>query len=381
MTAAPASLPASSPVPAPRFDARLFAAGMTSFLLVGSLAAVYGVGLPVWSRAFGLGPGEGGLLLSAQGAGALLTVLAGVAGLPVLSLRAGLLVHAAGSALLGLAPSWGGALLGAVLSGAGFGLVVQVVNRRFLTGFGPRGPGMVGLVNAVFGAGAIVAPLAVLLAGGRPGPVLLAVAALLALAAFLAPPEPADDAPPRGLPPLGDARLLLLLPILLTVALEGALMGFGASALIDRGLPPEAAARLVSGFFAAYLAGRLSLWWVAARVPPGALFLTGIAGTAAAAAAATAWPAAGYVAAGAFIGIAWPAFYVWASRLLGADPRMGSAVLAASILGSILGPLALRPVLAATGEGGVFAAAAAGAGGLALVVALLLPRLGRLAPR
>jgi hypothetical protein len=380
MTATPVDHPGA--LTGEPFDRRLFMSGMLSFLLAGALAALYGLSLPVWSRAFGLGPGEGGLLLSAHGAGALATVAAGVAGLPVVALRTGLGLLAAGTAALALAPAWGIALVGAMLSGTGFGMVVQVVNRRFLTGFGSRGAAMVGLVNATFGAGAILAPFAVILSDGQPEPVLTAVAALLVLALFAAPSEPSQAGEARGLPPLRDPRLLLLLPILVAVAMEGAFTGFGAAALIDRGLSDTEAASLVSGFFTAYLAGRLSLWKIAALVPPGALFLVGLGGTALMAGlAAIGAPGWGFVAAGAFVGITWPSFYVWSTRLLGSDPRMGSAVLGASILGSTLGAFALRPVLGVTGEGAVFAVVAVIAGILAMVLVLLGPTLRRLPAR
>lgn len=380
MTVTPADRPGV--LPDTSFDRRLFASGMLSFLLAGALAALYGLSLPVWSRVFGLGPGEGGLLLAAHGAGALLTIAAGVTGMPVVTLRTGLGLLTLGTTGLALAPVWGIALAGAMLSGMGFGMVVQVVNRRFLTEFGARGAAMVGLVNATFGAGAILAPFAVLLVGGQPTPVLGAVAALLLLSLLCAPSDPPRAEGVRGLPPLRDARLLLLLPVLLAVAMEGALTGFGVAALIDLGLSEADAARLLSGFFTAYLAGRLSLWRIASLIPPGALFLIGLGGTAAMAALAAAGaPGWGFVAAGPFVGITWPSFYVWSTRLLGTDPRMGSAVLGASVLGSTLGALSLRPILGLTGEGAVFAVVAIVAGSLAAILLLIGPRLRRLPAR
>lgn len=339
-------------------DRRLLASGMLAFAAVGMTPALYGVGIPVWSDRFGLAAGEGGAALAAHGAGALASILAGLLGLPGLTLGPGLAVMGAGAALLGWAPSWGAALLGALVVGLGFGIVVTVVNRRFLHDFGPRGPGMVGLVNAVTGLGAIAAPLLVVAAGGRPGPVLLALAALCALTLPLVAPEARRA--PSGLPPLRDPSLLLLLFVAGAVAIEVAMTGFGVSALIDLGATGTRAARLASGFFAAFLLVRVGLFWAAGRLPPATLFALGLAGTALCAglAAFGVAPGAAYVAAGATVGVCWPSFYVWASRRLGGDPRLGAAVLAASQIGAILGPLALRPTLARTGDDGLFGAVA-----------------------
>jgi fucose permease len=144
---------------------RLFLSGTLAFFVAGGVPALYGVTLPVWSEAFGLAEGEGGLLLSAHGGGAFLAVLSGVYGLPGLGMRTGLAGLAVGAVLLALAPGWGLALAAAFVTGFGFGLITTSVNRSFLAGFGARGPGMVGLVNAFYGLGAILSPLAFLWAG------------------------------------------------------------------------------------------------------------------------------------------------------------------------------------------------------------------------
>lgn len=337
------------------FDRRLLASGMLAFAAVGSVPAIFGVGLPAWSARFDLAPGEGGTLLAAYGAGAFASVLAGLLGAR-LTFRPGLAVMGAGAALLGLAPAWGAALAAAFVLGLGFGIVVTVVNRRFLHDFGDRGPGMLGLVNAVTGLGAIAAPLLATAAGG-PGPVLLGLALLCLLTIPLGTPEPARTVA-GGLPPLGDPRLLVLLFVAGSVAIEAAMTGFGVAALIAGGIGEAGAARLASGFFAAFLLVRVGLFWLAGSVPPAALFALGLGGTAACAALAPAAPGPAYVLAGAFVGITWPSFYVWASARLGGDPRLGAAVLLASQVGAVLGPLALRPILARTGDEGMFGAVA-----------------------
>ncbi|HVG47781.1 MAG TPA: hypothetical protein VM899_06555, partial [Rubellimicrobium sp.] len=175
--------------PSPGFASRLFLSGALAFLTAGAGPALYGVALPVWSNRFGLAAGEAGAILSAGGAGALVAVLGGLAGLPGLGLRLGLATVALGTTLLALAPSWGFLLAAGFVAGLGFGQVMAAVNRAFLRGFGERGPGMVGLVNAVYGLGAIGSPLLFLAAGGCPPAVYLAIAALAATALLALAPS------------------------------------------------------------------------------------------------------------------------------------------------------------------------------------------------
>ncbi|TNC74168.1 MFS transporter [Rubellimicrobium roseum] len=364
--------------PVPGFASRLFASGALAFFLTGNLVSLYGVALPAWSETYALAEGQGGALLAAQGAGSFAAVLAGVFGLP-LGQRAGLVALGLGTLGLALGPAWGLMLLAAAVAGAGFGFLCVAVNRAFLAGFGDRGPGMVGLVNAFFGLGAIGAPLLFLLAGESPGPVMGAIAALSVVALLL---SPRDDAPlTRGLPDLRQKRLLVTLFIFWNGLIEGAITGFGASALIDARLSSEAAAQLTSGFFVTYLAARIALYWLAARIPPGPLFLFGLLGASACmAAAALGAPGLGFILAGAFVGVIFPAYYVWAIGVLGPDGRMTAAILTMALLGGTLGPILLRPILATTGEEGVFWIVSMVSLGVALSFATLKGRAQALAP-
>jgi fucose permease len=358
---------------------RLFASGALAFFLLGMLPALFGVALPIWSRAFGLGPGEGGTLFATYNAGAVVTVLAGILGVPGLATRPACLLVALGAAGLALGPSWPLMLVAAFVAGLGYGILAATVNRRFLAEFGPRGPGMVSFVNGIYGLGAILSPLLFLWAGSAPPLVFWATAALAALAMILARPEPFRVSAP-GLPPLRP-RLLILLLNFGAIVLEAGLVGLGASALVAGGSSETEAARLVSAFFLLFVAGRLGLAFVNHILPPGRTFLVGVAGVAACmwltVVGLTAW---GFVLSGFFSAICFPAFFVWATRTLGPDPRMGAAILASGLLAGTLGPLGLRPILAAVGEEGLFWILACVATALALVVAVLRPRLKRLPP-
>jgi fucose permease len=356
----------------------LFASGALAFFLLGMLPALFAVALPVWAPAFGLEPGQGGTLFAIYNAGAVVTVLAGILGIPGLATRPALLLVALGSAILALGPSWPVLLVGAFVAGLGYGVLGAGINRRFLHDFGPRGPGLVSFVNAIYGIGAILSPLLFLLAGSRTPAVFWATAALALLAMALARPEPFRQAAP-GLPPLRP-RLLVLLLNFAAVAIEAALVALGASALVAEGFSEASAARLVSAFFVLFVAGRLGLALVSHRLPPGRTYLAGVAGVAVCMGLALLGPAWGFVLSGLFSAICFPAFFVWATRLLGPDPRMGAAILASGLLAGTLGPLGLRPILGAVGEEGLFWIVGCFATALTAVAALLRPRLKRLPP-
>jgi hypothetical protein len=72
-----ACVPQEVPAVPSLFASRLFLSGALAFLTAGMMPALTGVALPVWSRAYGLSDGDGGLLLAANGAGSFLAVTSG----------------------------------------------------------------------------------------------------------------------------------------------------------------------------------------------------------------------------------------------------------------------------------------------------------------
>jgi hypothetical protein len=83
---------------------RLFASGALAFFLLGMLPALFGVALPLWAEGFGLAEGQGGALFATYSAGAVVTVLAGILGVPGLAMRPALLAVALGAAGLAWPP-------------------------------------------------------------------------------------------------------------------------------------------------------------------------------------------------------------------------------------------------------------------------------------
>jgi len=360
---------------------RLLVSGTLGLGMIGAIPALYGVALPVYTQAFGLAEGQAGLLLSAQGSGAFAAVFAGMFGLRWLTMRLGLGLLAIGCGILAAGLAWPAMLAGGCITGAGFGLTSAIVNRRFLSEFGARGPGMVGVVNAVFGAGAIVSPALFVLAQGAPGPVFAGIAVMALALIPVVQPTGRGMTGAQGLPDLRQRRLGILGFIFMAVVIEVAFFGFGPSALVAAGVAPFTAAHLTSAFFATFLAGRLSLYWLTRVVPAERIFVIGLAGAAGCAALAGAgWMATGFVLAGAFVGVQFPAFYIWSAAALGRDPRMGSAVLTAALAGAAVGPAVVQGLLALAGIAQFFWIVAIMAAALATVALPVVARTPRALP-
>ncbi|MBI1418853.1 MAG: hypothetical protein GC146_16675 [Limimaricola sp.] len=349
--------------------ARLFVAGTLSFALIGAVQPLFGLALPVYGRAFGLSAPEAGQLLSAFGVGAFVAVMLGVLGLWQFTARTALAFLAVGAGVLALQASWLANLAGGVALGAGFGLTSAIINRRFLAEFGPRGPGMVGLVNAVFGLGAIIAPWGVLLAAGQPGPAWAVLAVLAAATIPVVQPNPQAARATGGLRALMRPRAAMLALTFLSVLMEIGLFGYGPSALIARGHLAAQVAGVTSAFFVAFLLSRVAMYWLTRWVAPAWLFFAGIVGTAGCAGlAALGWDVTAYIAAGGMVSVTFPAFFIWATERLGPGPQTASAIQAAALSCAALGPLALSAVLVPLGVTSLFAVLAV----LGAATALLL---------
>lgn len=352
---------------------RLLWAGTLSFLLIGAAQALYGPTLPALARLYGIDTAEAGLLLSAHALGGLCALLAQLVR-GGLSARPALGLIATGSAVLALAGAWPLALLGAFCIGAGFSLASTHFNQRFLHETGPRGPAMVGALNAMFALGAIVGPLALVglvALGGSPRTGFMWVALLALLILPLASASPAG--PPAGDEPLPFARARSHLGLLalgaLAVGLEATWVGLGPAALVAQGVGESQATLLVSVFFAAFLAARLALVWLAPRLTPLTLVAAGFFGTALAAPLASlALPELSFACAGVTIGVLFPAYFVAVSRALGGGERGAALAMIAVFVGAITAPAAGSVVLG-SGGGGAFFAALALYSGLAAALA------------
>lgn len=351
----------------------LLAAGIGSFIVIGAAQALYGPALPIYLRHYRLDTAGAGWLVSAHWLGSLSAVLAMLFGFGFRA-RHALGLIAAGAAVLAAEGPWPAMLAGAALIGLGYGATGVIFNRRFLLEFGPRGPAMVGVVNAIFALGAIGAPLVLVALGNAPrlAFALVALIALVVLPVARPGAEPAAARPARM--PLRPHPVLLL--GIACVGCEASLTGLGPAGLVARGLGEAAAAQLTSAFFLAFLLGRASLYWIAGRVPPFRLMWLAMLGLGLAMlAAALMSPGLPYAAAGYFIGILFPSYFVCASARVGSDARASSLIFVSCQIGGILMPGLLGLALARPGAGAVFPLMA----GIAAVIAAgMLPFLRRM---
>lgn len=352
----------------------LVISGLGAAMIFGAAAALHGPSLPLYAARFGLTLPEASLIVSMHWGGACAAVLVLMLGARM-GARWALALIGSGGALIALGASWPVTLLGAVLVGAGQGVSSTVFNVRFLNEFGARGPSFMGLSNAFFGLGAILAPLALVALGNDPRLVFGAMALIAAALWPIARPPAADPAgTARAALPVWRARWFLVTGAV-AVALEAGLAGLGPAALIAQGVSQQGAAFYTSGFFAAFLGSRLSLFWLAPHIPARMLLLGGLCGVAVAMAGAV-FLVTGpfFVLAGVFVGVLFPGYFVLATGHLGRSRRVASLLVAAGLTGGAAGPALLGLGTAWAGAAALFVMLLVLAAVAALMTALLLPR-------
>src|SRR5690606_18932733 len=156
-----------------------------AFLALGGLVSLYGPLFPALRARFDVGVEQVGAVVSAHFFGSLAAVLAAGEAIrrwgyrAVLTLGAALLT--AGLAGLAPAPSWPVFLVSACLAGVGFGATQVAVNLLVARTFMGRATPALNLINAVFGAGAVLTPVIVAASAPRPEPPMWVLTGLSAL--------------------------------------------------------------------------------------------------------------------------------------------------------------------------------------------------------
>lgn len=354
-----------------RANAGLLFAGVATFVLMGAGQALFGPSLPVYVREFSLTEAEAGLFVALLWVGCFL----GVGLMYFKGARVGprhtLAVMALGAGGLAASPNWVLTLVGGMVFGMGYGMATAVFNPRVMRAFGKRGPSMLSLLNATFGVGAIAAPLVFVWLGSNPAWTFGVVAAALLAVWALAGPAGRE-----GVAPVGPVKAFrphwgILAFGALAIGMEVSLAGLGPTALIRAGIGETRASELLSLFFLVFLLARVGLIFIAHRVEPFALYTASVGSAALFAMVAAVWlPAVGFVAMGASAGVFFPGYYVTASGKMGEDIRVPPVIVASGLVGAIVTPLILAPLLAGMGDRGFFWVSA-GILGTATVAALL----------
>lgn len=363
--------------------------GCALFLLIGATTAIFGPTIPSFRSTFHLTASAAGLLLSGHFAGSLLGTLSPSflprrfrAPRPLAG--ASTLCFALGCLAISSALTWPMAVAGAVVEGTGWGGLVIAFNALFATGFGPRSPTMLTLLNAVFGVGAMFGPAGVgLLAGGNFRLPFLTVAAAALVLLPLGLTLPREELVPAPLHARGtDSLAVLMRPLawfmvafFLYGGLEAGMGAWETTQLVATGSSVAAAATITALFWTSYTVGRLVAAPLALVVKPeqlvlGCLAAVGILALCAQAAVIT---AAAYTACGLALGPIFPLALVWSGRLLHASQRVTSLVISGDLLGGTVLAALLGQLVTDVGAGALplaFATLAAGAGGTLLVVQL-----------
>lgn len=345
----------------------LLCAGVATFVLMGAGQSLYGPAMPAFARNYGIGLGVAGLAVSAHWVGCFVGVGFMYFRGRHVTPRGALAVMALGGAMMASGLAWPVTLLGAGVFGCGYGAATVVFNPRILRAFGVRGPGMMSLLNASFGIGAIAAPL--LFVGlGTNAALTFAVVAALCAAVWVASGSLGQDTAvaASGTGPFQPDWVILGFGAM-GIGMEATLIGLGPAALIASGQTEVAAAGLLSVFFAAFLGARVILIFTAHLVGSFTLFTGAMTGACVLAVlAAVVSPAVFFVGLGACAALFFQGFYVTAQRRMGDDPRVAPTIIAAGLVGGIVAPLILTGSLDAMGERGFFWVVACVTGGVAV---------------
>ncbi len=351
----------------------LLVAGIATFVLMGAGQSLYGPALPALARGHGIALSTAGLMVSAHWIGCFV----GVGFMYLYGVRVGprstLATMMLGAGVVAAGLGWTATLAGAAIFGIGYGAATVVFNPRVLRTFGVRGPGMMSLLNASFGIGAIAAPLVFVVLGSNPALTFGVLAAFCALVWLGAGAAGEGPAPVAVAGPFRPDWVILCFGAL-AIGTEACLIGLGPAALIVAGQTEVAAAQLLSAFFAAFLGVRIALIFTAHLVAPFTLFTAAMAGACAMSVlAATISPPVFFVGIGTCAGLFFQGFYVTAQTRMGGDPRVAPTIIAAGLVGGILSPLLLTGVMGILGERGFFWVIA-GVAGLVTAAALALRR-------
>jgi FHS family glucose/mannose:H+ symporter-like MFS transporter len=348
----------------------LLLSGLSSLFVVGAGSAIIGPALPVYEQAFHISTATSGLLVSTLWVGCLGGVLAMYFRGAQIAPRLPLALLVLGSALLALAPLWSLTLTGALIFGAGYGAIAALFNPRVLRAYDDKGASRVGMLNALYSFGAILAPYGFTLIGGDLRPVFWTISAVSAVTWIFSGRVGltglAVEAHGRGfrlhLPILGLA--------LLAIGIEASLSGLGPTALIRSGVSEHAAALLLSLFFVAALATRIALVLTAHRFADFGIFVFAVIWAMLCALGAALFnPAFFFPPMGVAAGLFFQGEYVTATRKMGDDPRVSPVILAVGLIGAIGSPLVYAQFMDALGPHGFFWLIA-GVAGVASLIAL-----------
>jgi MFS transporter, FHS family, glucose/mannose:H+ symporter len=344
------------------------AGSCAGFVVIGGLQALYGPAIPAFRAKFGATPAVAGLGLSAEFTGALI----GIVGYHLLLSRRGdrqllgcsYALVAVGTIGFALAPSWPLSLAAALVTGFGSGGIDYGLNHLFTTGYGHRSAGMLNLLNAYFGVGAVIGPALIGWAGAARYPWLfgavavtsvLLIPTLRGVRPIRVPPEPdgiIPIEPPSDISKVSSpgpshtrsrTRVIVsafVVLYVLYVAIESGVGGWEPTHLEAVGYPATVAATATSAFWLALTAGRFLAIPVSLRWPAPVIVTACCAGMVVFLGLATIPSVApwAYGGLGFMCAPIWATGLPWLARAAPKVAAAGAYVMATSMLGGIAFP-------------------------------------------
>lgn len=356
------------------------AAGIATFVALGAMQSMYGPAFPSLQQRFGVTLDVVGWIVSAHFAGSFVSVLAMTAILGRFGYRVpmvvGSLIAAAGAVIVATEASYAAVFTGAAAIGLGFGAIDVALTLWVARAFREVAASVLNLMNAFFGIGAVLGPLAVAgLAGGLRGPMVLLTALLVAIVATvwaLRDPDRPNVATVGGLRWSALAGFVLVFFTYVTVEVG---VGSWETTHLAPTLGAQAAAAHAAAYWGFLALGRLVAVPVAARLAPATLVLgsavVATVGLALAHVAPIAWMA--YPLVGFALGPIFPTCIAWLTRDHPEHAeRMTPLVLAAATLGPVATSGAIGAIVERAGATSVPTIMTALS--LAMVVAVVVTR-------
>lgn len=339
----------------PSRELNLQVVGTVAFVLQGLYISSYGPMYPRLLEQFHLAQSEVGWIASANFLGSSTAVLAstwliGRVGARRILMVAPLLL-ALGAMGMGVAPTWGLALLCALVAGLGAGSITSGINIT-LASTPDRPAAVLNTVNAMFGLGCVLGPLLVAstpVATVRWPFILVGLLALTLLVFTRQLPKITPSQLPRDTA-VGAKRGITLFTLLFAVYV---MTEAGAGSWMTTHLTPQlglrGAAVIASGFWLAFMVGRLVGAPLTVRFPP-RLVVPAAASLAIVAAGLANLPqfsVAAYLLLGLALGPIFPTTVAWYRQ------HLTSRRLSIAMTGGSLGAVAVQPLigLAVSGVG------------------------------
>ena len=263
-----------------------------------------------------------------------------------------------GSILVVTGDGWLLKLIAAPLLGLGFGGLSMSFNTLFVTHFSQKNSGLLNVLNATYGLGAVAAPW-LSSQGLVTGSELFIVIALASITVCIGAWNIDDRLPKRSVTTPQKGQAAPIIPLLITafsiLFIEAGLTYWMPSLLSDQSGDSTMAAAYMARFFFWFVIVRLTAAALAVWVSTLGFAVFGLVGIFCSLVLVLAGivPLSDTSFTGAFMGLIFPNAYAWMLNPGGGGTTTGAKILLSAITGATLGPWILGWVLPYSGESAV----------------------------